>query len=104
MKAMINVNNRVSLKQKQAIREYTYNQQRDMMRRFFKLMCYVFNEEFGFGKSRLLKVVGKINELSTLHKEDEEFWYHLDKRIIEQMDIPFEKEKYEEINYDRKTM
>jgi hypothetical protein len=60
------------------------------------MMCFVLNDEYGFGRERLLKVIDGINKISELHMEDEEFWYHLDKRIIEQMDIPFEKEKYKE--------
>lgn len=96
MKARISLNNRISAKQKQAVGEYVRNQQRDMMRRFFKMMCFVLNENYGFGRERLLKVVDGVNKISELHMEDEEFWYHLDKRIIEQMNIPFEKEKYKE--------
>ena len=95
MKEIMNPKNRISLKQKQAIDEYNKIEQRNMMRRFFKILCYVLNENFSFGKNRLLKVISEIEETSRLHNEDEEFWYHLDKRIIEQMNIQFDYEEYE---------
>ena len=96
MKARIVLTDRVTSKQKQAVKEYNRLEQKNIMRRYFKLLCYVLNENFGFGKSRLLKVIGQIEEASRLHNDDEEFWYHLDKRVIEQIGLQFEKEKYKE--------
>ena len=96
MKARIVLTDRVTAKQKQAVKEYNRLEQKNIMRRFFKILCYVLNEDFGFGKNRLLKVIDTITKTSQLHSEDEEFWYHLDKRVIEQMGLKFEKEEYKE--------
>ena len=96
MKARIVLTDRVTSKQKQAVKEYNRLEQKNIMRRYFKLLCYVLNENFGFGKSRILKVISQIEEASRLHSEDEEFWYHLDKRVIEQIGLKFEREEYKE--------
>lgn len=69
-------------------------QGQDLARRHIKLMCVVLNEQFGFGKERLLKLVRAYGELSEERKEDEVFWSHID-RHLEQIGLDFQKEDYE---------
>lgn len=72
------------------------------MRRFFKLTCYVLNRKFGFGKQRCLKTTNGIAELAKEHERDEIFWHHIDKVIIDEMQIDFEREECVEIQHRRR--
>ena len=69
-------------------------QGQDLARRHIKLMCVVLNEQFGFGKERLLKLVRAYGELGEERKEDEIFWSHID-RYLERIGLDFPKEDYE---------
>ena len=69
-------------------------QGQDLSRRHIKLMCVVLNEQFGFGKERLLKLVRAYGDLSEERKEDEIFWSHID-RYLERIGLDFPKEDYE---------
>lgn len=62
------------------------------MRRFIKLACIVLNEEFGFGLHRLSKFVKAIGTLSEQADTDEIFWEHVDRRVIDQLGLPFERD------------
>lgn len=90
MQARIPPGNRLSRKQKTVIRDYVEEQERDSTRRILKLMCVVLNEEYGFGATRLPNVIRKLGELS--QTDDEIFWYHVDRKM-EQLGIPFDKER-----------
>lgn len=83
-------------KQKQAVRAAAadaLNKERaDQMRRFFKLMCFVLNRRYGFGKSRLLVTVDEIGKLAAEHDRDEEFWTHLDNVTVDEIGIDFPRE------------
>lgn len=70
------------------------NHERDhMTRRVFKLLVYVLNTEFGFGVTRLKRVVDKIGE--TLQEQDDNpvFWRQVDHHVIEYLKIPFDFEQ-----------
>ena len=69
-------------------------QGQDLSRRHIKLMCVVLNEQFGFGKERLLKLVRAYGDVSEERKEDEIFWSHID-RYLERIGLDFPKEDYE---------
>ena len=69
-------------------------QGQDLSRRHIKLMCVALNENFGFGKDRLLKLVQAYGDLSAERKDDEIFWYHID-RHLEQIGLDFPREDYE---------
>ena len=97
MKARISPKDRISNKNKKILDEYMSDCQKDIMRRYFKILCVTLNEEFGFGAERLLKVVDKIDKVCSEHINDEEYWYHIDKRVIEQIKVPFEYENYKEL-------
>lgn len=69
-------------------------QGQDLARRHIKLMCVVLNEQFGFGKERLLKLIQAYGDLSEERKEDEVFWSHID-RYLNRIGLDFPKEDYE---------
>ena len=69
-------------------------QGQDLSRRHIKLFCVALNEEFGFGKDRLLRLIQKYGDLSAERKDDEVFWSHVD-RYLERIGLDFPKENYE---------
>ena len=96
MNARVPPASRISQREKRVIYEYAQQELKrlecNQMRRFFKLTCYVLNRKFGFGKQRCLKTTNGIAELAKEHERDEIFWHHIDKVIIDEMQIDFERE------------
>lgn len=97
MKARIIPKHNVSKKEKQRLKEHLQYQTKNIMRKYFKLLCVVLNDDFGFGYKRLMKVIDELSELSEKHQTDEVFWEHIDKRVIEQIGLQFEYEDYEDL-------
>ena len=69
-------------------------QGQELSRRHIKLFCVALNEEFGFGKDRLLRLIQKYGDLGAERKDDEIFWSHIDRKL-EQIGLDFPKEDYE---------
>ena len=76
-----------------AAKEKLQEQQHGFTRRFYKLICYTLNREFGFGKGRLMKIINSINRTLTEHRDDVMFWNHLDRVVIDELGVEFEREK-----------
>ena len=70
-------------------------------RRLFKAFCYCLNRDFGFGKVRLEKLIDSVNKLMNEVLTDECFWEHLDRVIIDELGIEFERE---EVNEDGEVL
>lgn len=87
---------RLTRRQQEAVGAYTKQQvQNDtqaIIRRYFKLMCYALNREFGFGAGRCAKVLACISALAAEHERDEIFWRHIDQAVIGEMGIEFDKD------------
>ena len=73
---------------KQAVRDYVDQHQKDVTRRLLKLACVSLNLEFGFGKDRLGRFLMKMNGLMG----DELLWWHIDKLLIDQVGLEFDRE------------
>ena len=73
---------------KQAVRDYVDQHQKDVTRRLLKLACATLHLEFGFGKDRLGRFLMKMNGLMG----DELLWWHVDKLLIDQIGLEFERE------------
>ena len=88
-------------KQKAAIRENVAQelrrQQQDNIRRVFKLLCASLHEEYGFGKVRCMRIIGRINKTAAEHEQDEVYWHHID-TLMEQLGIAFERENYDVVD------
>lgn len=93
MKARIQSENMLTKQQKKAIEDYVQNQQLWQMRRFFKLMCVALHEQFGFGRVRLAQAIAAIEKLSIEHEWDEIFWNHIDRVVVDELKLNFEREK-----------
>lgn len=64
----------------------------DITRRVFKTMFYVLNQKFGFGHDRLNKALKEMTEVIKHSSEDEVFWEHLDRVVIDQLKLPFQRD------------
>lgn len=62
-------------------------------RRMQKIFCLALNEQFGFGKDRLMRFIEKVGEISEGHMDDEVFWVHADRRL-DQIGVPYPHEDY----------
>ena len=105
MKARLPSNKRMSRVQLQACDEYI-NQRAEQQneittRKIFKLFCYCLNKDFGLGKDKLTRLIDSVDELLDVSRDDEVFWEHVDKFLIEQKHIPFDREKYEDVLKER---
>lgn len=96
MKARVPAVSRLSNKQKACIREAAamelQKQEEHRMRRMFKLMCISLHETYGFGHDRLYNVISSMDRLATEHDRDEVFWDHVDRVVIDELKMEFEKE------------
>ena len=95
MKARLPINNKMKNQVRQEVAKEYERQGQAQARRMFKLMCAVYNELYGHGKVRCMRAIARISELSDKHKDDEVFWTHIDRVVIDQMGLEFEREDYE---------
>ena len=97
MKARIPNSAKLTKKQLQAAESYSRQvvkaDQERLLRQYFKLMCYVLNRNFGFGSKRCLAVINGISRLSAEHDQDEIFWEHLDRVIVDEMKLDIKRAK-----------
>lgn len=95
MRARLPISNKMKSKVRQEVAKEYERQGQASARRMFKLMCAVYNELYGHGKGRCTRSIMRISELSAKHKDDEVFWAHIDRVVIDQMGMAFEREDYE---------
>lgn len=74
---------------KQAVRDYVDQHQKDVTRRLLKLACVALHLEFGFGKERLQRLLQRVNAFTA----DEILWWHVDKLLIDRVELAFEREQ-----------
>ena len=93
---------RITLKQRKIIREGVeeefQRQSNDMARRIFKLFCVMLNQEFGFGKERLCRLIQSVEDISAQREQDEVFWAHVDRVVNEQIGMDFPPEDYDKMD------
>lgn len=77
---------------RQEIRRELDRQEQQRVRREYKLLCVVLHELYGFGAGGLSAVLNRLSSLSAEHDADEIFWEHIDRVVIRELGIPFEKE------------
>lgn len=94
MKARMKLDKKIQEQIKSEVRAEYDRQGQDLTRRHIKLMCVVLNNNFGFGKDRLSKLVKAYGDLGAERKDDEIFWSHID-RYLERIGLDFPKEDYE---------
>jgi hypothetical protein len=102
VRARIKPRDLVTNKQKKVIAEFLEEEHTKKsegnMRRILKVFCLVLNEDHGFGKGRLPKVIQKVSRISEDREKDEVFWQHVDMRM-KQLGLDFEPEDYNEMDW-----
>lgn len=91
MKARIPNSAKLTKKQLQAAKSYSRQVVKADQERLLR-QCYVLNRNFGFGPKRCLAVIDGISRLSAEHDQDEIFWEHLDRVIVDEMKLDFERD------------
>lgn len=75
--------------------EYNRNESRNMTRRMFKVLAVSLNRMYGFGGRRILRVIDDMTMLLREHENDPVFWTHLDRRVIDELGVPLDRENYD---------
>jgi hypothetical protein len=99
MKARLGYNQMSKKQQKLAIdlaHETFRKEGLGISRRLQKVFCVALNEQFGFGKQRLMRFIEEIDSICENHLDDPIFWVHIDKRL-EQIGVPYPNEDYEKM-------
>lgn len=92
MKARIPGSRALLKPDKKAVRDYVDQHQKDVTRRLLKLACVTLHMHFGFGRERLGKFLMQMNGLMG----DDLLWWHIDKLLIDQVGLEFEREGEQE--------
>lgn len=88
-------NKQMKVAEQQLRMEYAKVAQKErdnVTRRIFKVLCVALHEEFGFGKGRLARTIGIMTDMLEQSHNDEVFWEHVDREVIDYLDIPFERD------------
>ena len=105
MNARVTAKQRLSLKEQRELDKYIFQKAMEiyntesmgLMRRCYKTMAVALNEQFGFGKNRLMKLFENTSEVAKKRNKDEIFWKHVDDMVINQIGLPMERENYMEL-------
>lgn len=97
MKARRTVDKKMQERIRNEVKEEFTRQSNNMTRRHFKLFCVALNQEFGFGKDRLMRLIGKVEEIGTEREQDEVFWSHID-RYVKHLGLDFPDEDYDRMD------
>ena len=89
MKARVPVKRALSNRTKAAVEDYIDTYEKEVTRRLLKLACVALNTEFGFGKERLQRLLQRVNAFTA----DEILWWHVDKLLIDRVELAFEREQ-----------
>ncbi len=81
---------------KRFIIEEVNRNKNEEMTRFLKIICFLLNNQFGFGKGRIEKLIDCLTTFMDENKGNEIFWDKLDEHLIDKMGLPFKCEDYEE--------
>lgn len=87
-------------KQKRAIRdemirEYhkiAEEEREDMTRRICKTILFILNRDFDFGRKRCTRLFNAFADHLDCQPEDEVYWEHIDRVVIDQMGLPFARD------------
>lgn len=81
---------------KKLVKKEWSKQEERALRRDMKLTLYVLYQFFGFGFSRLSKVIIERGTLAKEYDTDEIFWEHIDRLLIDQIGLPLERDYTED--------
>ena len=98
MKARLPLNNKLKRRVREEVEQHYNSVGEGHSRRTFKLLFVVLHQQFGFGTNRIKKIMEKVTDLSHERKQDEVFWSHIDRLLIDHLKLPLERENYDELD------
>lgn len=63
---------------------------KELIVQIVKVAAVNLNRNFGFGHQRLIRFIETVTEMFEEHREDELYWYHVDKILKEELKIDME--------------
>ena len=72
---------------KEIVNKEREEQSKALMEQILKVSLINLNRNFGFGQQRLMKFIDTVTEMFEEHREDELYWYHVDKILKEELKI-----------------
>ena len=91
MKARIPAKQRLSKQMQDSIKEIVRKerekQSKELIEQILKVSRINLNRNFGFGQQRLIKFIDTVTDMFEEHREDELYWYHVDKILKEELKI-----------------
>lgn len=97
MKAHRTIDKKFQKRIRDEVAEEFKKQSNDMTRRVIKAICVSLNQEYGFGKIRLLRLIDRLEEISKEREHDEVFWSHID-IYCKHLGLDFPDEDYEKMD------
>ena len=94
MKVRIPAKQRLSKQMQASIQELVTKereeQSKKLIEQILKVSLINLNRNFGFGQQRLIKFVDTVTDMFEEHREDELYWYHVDKILKEELKVDME--------------
>lgn len=72
---------------KEIVRKEREKQSKELIEQILKVSLINLNRNFGFGQQRLIKFIDTVTDMFEEHREDELYWYHVDKILKEELKI-----------------
>lgn len=93
MRARIPAKQRLTKQMQNAVMELAEEKREEISKQLIEQIVKVavinLNRNFGFGQQRLIKFIDTVTEMFEEHREDELYWYHVDKILKEELKIDF---------------
>ena len=75
---------------KEIVSKEREKQGKELIEQILKVSLINLNRNFGFGQQRLIKFLDTVTDMFEEHREDELYWYHVDKILKEELKIEME--------------
>ena len=75
---------------KEIVSKEREKQSKELIAQILKVSLINLNRNFGFGQQRLIKFLDTVTDMFREHREDELYWYHVDKILKEELKINME--------------
>lgn len=73
-------------------KEVEQEKENDITRRVLKTFIYVMHNEFGYGLTRISRLFNRFTEVLENSDKDEVYWEHIDRVVIDELGLPFERD------------
>lgn len=94
MKARVPARQKLSKEMQVSIQEFVTKereeQSKKLIEQILKVSIINLNRNFGFGQQRLIKFIDTVTDMFEEHREDDLYWYHVDKILKEELKLDME--------------